>query len=116
MGGQIIKQTGDGYVLAFVGPTPALECAQALGRDAKAHGLELRTGIHTGECERRGDDLSGLAVHLAARIMAESTPGAIFTSRTVKDLAVGSGLSFTFVGRRELKGIPESWKIYELAG
>ena len=115
LGGQKIKHTGDGYLLAFTGPTPAIECARALGRDAKAFGLELRTGIHIGECERRGDDLSGLAVHLAARIMAESSPGSIFTSRTVKDLAVGSGLNFTLVGRRKMKGIPEGWELYALA-
>jgi pimeloyl-ACP methyl ester carboxylesterase len=114
-GGQKIKHTGVGYMLAFTGPTSAIECAQEMARDAKALGLELRTGIHTGECERRDDDLSGLAVHLAARIMAESTAGSILTSRTVKDLAVGSGMSFTFVGRREMKGIPESWDIYALA-
>lgn len=93
----------------------AVECAQALIRDAKALGLDLRTGIHTGECERRGDDLSGLAIHLAARIMAEATPGAILASRTVKDLVVGSGLRFAYVGRREFKGIPEGWELYVLA-
>lgn len=114
--GRKIKHTGDGYLLAFNGPTPAIECAQALARDAKALGLELRTGIHTGECECRGDDLAGMAVHLAARIMAESVPGSIFASRTVKDLAVGSGLSFTPVGRRKLRGFPGSWEIYALAG
>ena len=67
-GGQKIKHTGDGYMLAFAGPTSAIECAQEMARDANALGLKLRTGIHTGECERRGDDLSGLAVHLAAEL------------------------------------------------
>ncbi|UVC18454.1 adenylate/guanylate cyclase domain-containing protein [Mesorhizobium onobrychidis] len=114
--GRKVKHTGDGYMLAFSGPTAAIECAQRLARDADALGLKLRTGIHTGECERRGDDLSGLAVHLAARIMAESAPGAISTSRTVKDLAVGSGVSFTFAGHRKMKGIPESWEVYTLSG
>lgn len=112
--GQKIKHTGDGYLLTFAGPTPAIECARALARDAKALGLELRTGIHIGECERRADDLSGLAVHLTARIMAEAAPNSILTSRTVKDLAVGSGLDFTFLGHREMKGIPEGCDIYEL--
>ena len=115
LGGQKIKHTGDGYLLTFAGPTPAIECARALARDAKALGLELRTGIHIGECERRGEDLSGLAVHLTARIMAESVPSSILASRTVKDLAVGSGLNFTLVGHREMKGIPEGWEIYALA-
>ena len=114
LGGQKIKHTGDGYLLTFAGPTPAIECARALARDAKALGLELRTGIHIGECERRADDLSGLAVHLTARIMAEAAPNSILTSRTVKDLAVGSGLDFTFLGHREIKGIPEGCDIYEL--
>lgn len=113
-GGQKIKQTGDGYLLTFSGPTPAAECARALLRDAKALGLDLRTGIHTGECERRDNDVSGLAVHLTARIMAEATPGAILVSRTVRDLAVGSGLTFASLGQRELKGIPEAWDIYAI--
>lgn len=114
-GGQKVKHTGDGYLIAFTGPTPAIECARALTRDAKALGLGLRTGIHTGECERRGEDLNGLAVHLAARIMAEATPGAIFVSRTVRDLAVGSAVRFVHAGTRELKGIPDSWDIYSVS-
>ncbi len=114
-GGQKIKHTGDGYMLAFPGPTSAIEFGVDMVRDAKALGLELRTGIHTGECERRNDDLHGLAVHLAARIMSEATPGSIFASRTVKDLAVGSGLKFSPVGFREMKGIPETWELYSLA-
>lgn len=114
LGGTKIKHTGDGHVLAFTGPTPAIECAQALIRDAQALDLELRTGIHSGECERRGDDLSGFAVHLAARIMAEAGAGKTLVSRTVKDLAVGSGLGFIPAGRRRLKGIAEDWDLYEV--
>ena len=114
--GRKVKHTGDGYLLAFTGPTLAVECAQALIRDARTLGLQLRTGIHSGECERRGDDLSGLAVHLAARIMAAAEPGTLLVSRTVKDLAVGSGLRFTPAGRHEFTGIPESWELYALAG
>jgi class 3 adenylate cyclase len=102
-------------MLAFSGPTPAIECAQALMRDAMAQGLNLRVGIHTGECERRGDDLSGMAIHLAARIAAGAAPGAIHTSSTVKDLAYGSGVSFTSVGRKPMKGIPGDWEIFALA-
>lgn len=115
-GGEKIKHTGDGYVLAFTGPTPAIECARTLMRDARSAGLELRTGIHTGECERRGGDLSGFALHLAARIMGEARPGTIFVSRTVKDLAAGSGLAFSTAGRRTLKGITEDWDLYEVTG
>jgi class 3 adenylate cyclase len=102
-------------MLAFAGPTPAIECAQALLRDAKSQGLTLRAGIHTGECERRGDDLAGVAVHLSARIAADAEPGTIHTSGTVKDLAFGSGLSFTSVGRKVLKGMPGDWELFALA-
>ena len=114
-GGQKIKHTGDGYMLAFTGPTSAIECAQEMARDAKALGLELRTGIHTGECERRGDDLSGLAVHLAARIMAESDPRLDPCLQNREGPSSRSGLNFTSVGCPEMKGIPESWEIYALA-
>jgi pimeloyl-ACP methyl ester carboxylesterase/class 3 adenylate cyclase len=113
--GERIKYTGDGYLLAFDGPSRAIECAQALWRDAGALGLKLRTGIHTGECERRGNDLSGLAVHLVARIMAEASPGSIVTSRTVKDLAVGSGVEFIPLGERDMKGVPDRWELYSIA-
>ena len=113
-GGRKIKHTGDGYLLTFTGPTPALECARTLTHDTEALGLHLRTGIHTGECERRGDDLSGLALHLAARIMAKAGRNEILVSRTVKDLAVGSGLTFASVGAFEFKGIPESWDVFRL--
>jgi len=115
LGGQMIKHTGDGHLLAFTGPTRAIECARAIGRDANILGLALRTGIHTGECERRGDDLSGMAVHLAARIMAEAEPGAVLTSGTVKDLVVGSGLAFAQRGERELRGIPGRWPLFAVS-
>jgi class 3 adenylate cyclase len=116
LGGQKVKHTGDGYLLTYAGPSPAIECAEVLARDIGALGLQLRTGIHIGECERRGDDLSGLAVHLTARIMAEAEPGSILASRTVKDLAVGSGASFTALGQRELKGFSEPWDVYRVGG
>jgi pimeloyl-ACP methyl ester carboxylesterase len=115
LGGQMIKHTGDGHLLAFTGPTRAIECARSIGRDAATLGLALRTGIHTGECERRGDDLSGMAVHLAARIMAEAEPGAVLTSGTVKDLVVGSGFAFAQRGERELKGIPGRWPLFAVS-
>ena len=116
LGGQTVKQTGDGHLLTFTGPTRAIECARAIGRDALALGLQIRTGIHTGECERRGGDLSGMAVHLAARIMAEAGPGIVLTSGTVKDLVVGSGLEFIAHGERDLKGIPGRWPLFAVAG
>ena len=113
-GGEQVKQTGDGYLLAFTGPTRAIECALAIGRDAARLGLALRTGLHTGECERRGDDLSGLAVHLAARIMAEAAPQTLAASQTVKDLVVGSGIEFDALGTRKMKGIPGEWNLFTI--
>lgn len=114
-GGEFVKQTGDGYTLAFTGPTRAIECARALIDEARRLGLQLRTGIHTGECERRAQDLHGMAVHLAARIMSEAEPGSILTSSTVKDLTVGSDLRFTPIGERTMKGVPETWQLYEVS-
>lgn len=113
-GGQRVKHTGDGYLLSFTGPTRAIECAKAVERDAGSLGLELKTGIHSGECERRDDDLSGVAVHLAARIMGEAEPGTIVTSQTVKDLVVGSSLEFAPLGSRTLKGVPGDWSVYQV--
>lgn len=111
-GGDQVKQTGDGYLLAFTGPTRAIECTKEIMRDAVRLGLSLRTGLHTGECERRGTDLSGIAVHLAARIMAQAEPQTVTTSQTVKDLVVGSGIGFEALGTRELKGIPGNWSLF----
>jgi len=111
-GGRVVKHTGDGYLLAFTGPTVAIQCAQAAIADFERQGLQCRIGIHTGECERRGEDLSGIAVHIAARIMQEATPGAIACSQTVKDLTVGSGLKFGEIGTRGLRGIAGDWFLY----
>ena len=110
--GHRVKQTGDGYLLSFVGPTSAIECAQAIRSDIERLGLQCKTGIHTGECERRGDDLSGLAVHIAARIMEVTEAQMISTSQTVKDLVVGSGIEFRSLGKQELKGVPGDWELH----
>lgn len=114
-GGERIKHTGDGYLLAFSGPTRAIECAQTIAHDATRLGLRLRTGIHTGECQRRGSDLSGLAVHIAARIMAAAQPDSILTSGTVKDLVVGSGIVFEPRGARQLRGVDGEWQLFSVA-
>ncbi len=111
-GGQAVKQTGDGHLLAFTGPTRAIECALAIRQDAARLGLALRTGLHAGECERRDGDLTGMAVHIAARIMAEAEPGGVLASGTVRDLMVGSGHGFEAVGERELKGVPGRWPVF----
>ena len=115
LGGQVVKHTGDGYLLTFTGPTRALECARALVADAESLGLTMRNGVHTGECEHRGDDLGGMAVHLATRIMEAAEEGEILTSGTVKDLVVGSGLAFSPQGERELRGVPGRWSLFRVA-
>ena len=90
----------------------AVEYAQTIRHDAERLGLQSRIGVHTGECERLGEDLGGMAVHIAARIMDESEPQHIMASQTVKDLMVGSEIPFTDAGTRRLKGVPGDWKLY----
>ena len=114
-GGKRVKHTGDGYLLSFTGPTSAIECAQAIVMDINRLGLECKTGVHTGECERRGNDLSGMAVHIAARIMSEANPQKIVSSQTVKDLVIGSSLKFEPIGTRDLRGVPGSWPLYSVS-
>jgi len=110
--GREINTTGDGFVASFDGPARAIRCAQAITETTGKLGIELRVGLHTGECEVRGDDLGGLAVHIAARVGALAAPGEVLVSGTVKDLVVGSGIEFSERGEHELKGVPESWKLF----
>lgn len=110
--GREVKQTGDGFLATFDGPARAVRCAAAI-RDALAPlGLLLRTGVHTGECELRGADVSGIAVHIAARVGAAAGPGEVLVSSTVHDLVIGSGLEFEERGERELAGVPGSWRLF----
>jgi class 3 adenylate cyclase len=113
--GREINTTGDGFVASFDGPGRAIRCAQAISQSTHKLGIELRIGLHTGECEVRGDDLGGLAVHIAARVGALAGPGDIVVSGTVKDLVVGSGIEFVDRGDHELKGVPGSWKLFAVA-
>jgi class 3 adenylate cyclase len=114
--GREINTTGDGFVISFDGPARAIRCAEAIGKAVGSHGLEVRMGLHTGECEIRGDDLSGLAVHIASRVSGLADAGEILVSGTVKDLVVGSGIEFEDRGERELKGVPGSWKLFTVSG
>ncbi len=114
-GGKKIKQTGDGFLLSFRGPTTALEGAMAIRGDAARLDLQCRIGVHMGECEIRGEDLTGMTVHVAARIMNEAMPDEILTSQTVKDMALGSNMSFSGSGTRTLRGIPGEWTLYSVA-
>ena len=110
-GGAVIKCTGDGYLTTFDGPTQAIRCAEALRADAETLGVEIRAGIHTGECELLDNDIGGIAVHIAARILGQAGAGEILVSRTVRDLVVGSGTSFEDRGGVELRGVPGTWQL-----
>ncbi|MGE5617344.1 MAG: adenylate/guanylate cyclase domain-containing protein [Candidatus Woesearchaeota archaeon] len=113
--GREIKQTGDGFFAAFDGPARAVECAAAISEQVRRLGIEVRAGVHTGECEVRGGDLAGMAVHIGARVGACADAGEVLVSGTVKDLVVGSQLRFDDRGSRELKGVPGEWRLYALA-
>ncbi|MBK5111327.1 MAG: adenylate/guanylate cyclase domain-containing protein [Thermoleophilia bacterium] len=114
-GGRPIKSTGDGYLATFDGPTSAVNCAGELTRAVRPLDIEIRAGIHTGECEFIGDDIAGMAVHIGARVSATADAGEVVVSSTVKDLVVGSGIQFSDRGEQELKGVPGSWRLF-LAG
>ena len=110
--GDEVNTTGDGFVVSFDGPARAIRCAQAIGEALSSLGIEVRAGLHSGECEVRGDDMTGLAVHIAARVGALAGPGEILVSGTVKDLVSGSGIEFEDHGEHELKGVPGSWRLF----
>jgi class 3 adenylate cyclase len=110
--GRLVKRTGDGILATFEGPGRAVRCALALGSVAREIGLNLRAGLHTGEIEMRGDDIGGVAVHAAARVMAQSRPNEVLVSRVVTDLVAGAGLKFAERGTHELKGLPGLWDLF----
>jgi pimeloyl-ACP methyl ester carboxylesterase len=110
--GNLVKSTGDGILATFDGPGRAVRCALAFGSAAQRIGLPLRAGVHTGEIEVRGKDIGGVAVHVAARVMAKSAPNEVLVSRVVTDLVAGAGLKFAERGSHELKGLPGRWDLY----
>ena len=110
--GRVVKRTGDGLLARFDGPARAIRCAQAIVAAALGLGLEVRAGLHTGEVEPRHDDLSGLAVHIGARIGALAGAGEVLVSGTVRDLVVGSGLEFDERGEHELRSIDGRWRLF----
>ena len=113
--GREIKTTGDGFVATFDGPARAIRCASAIIRSNNGIGLQIRAGLHTGECEIRDDDLAGFAVHVAARIGALAGPDEVLVSPTVKDLVTGSGIEFAESSEQTLKGIPGTWTLFSVA-
>ena len=114
-GGRLVKTTGDGLLATFEGPARAIKCAQSMSEAAQTLNVEMRAGIHTGELERRGDDVAGIAVHIASRVEGLAAPGEVATTGTVADLVVGSELRFRDIGERSLKGIPGKWTIKVVA-
>jgi class 3 adenylate cyclase len=107
----VIKFTGDGALATFDDPARAITAAQGLIADLADAGLEVRVGIHSGQIEITGDDVAGIAVHLASRISALAEPGDISVSRTVRDLLLGSAIEFDDRGAHDLKGIPGTWEV-----
>ncbi|MFN2616148.1 MAG: alpha/beta fold hydrolase [Thermoleophilaceae bacterium] len=110
--GREVKSVGDGFLATFDGPARAVRCADAIVEAIEPLGIEVRAGLHTGECERMGDDVGGIAVHIGARVAALADGGQVLVSSTVKDLVVGSGLEFADRGPQELKGVPGEWRLF----
>jgi class 3 adenylate cyclase len=112
--GREVVHTGDGFLATFDAPARAIRCAQGAGEALRREGLEIRAGLHTGECTLRGENVAGIAVHIAARIAALAAGGEILVSRTVTDLVAGSGIGFEDRGTHELKGVPEPWHLHRV--
>jgi len=113
-GGREIDTAGDGFFASFDSPTAAIRCALALQEAVREIGIEVRIGLHTGECEVVGDKLRGVAVHIGARVAGKAGAGDVLISQTVRDVAAGSGFEFEDAGEHELKGIPDRWRLYRV--
>ena len=113
--GREVKSTGDGVLATFDGPARAIRCARAIVEESEPLGIRIRAGLHTGECEVMGDDIGGIAVHIAARVSALAQGGEVLVSRTVKDLVVGSGIAFADRGAHTLKGVADTWQLHAVA-
>ncbi|MBI2169587.1 MAG: adenylate/guanylate cyclase domain-containing protein [Actinobacteria bacterium] len=110
--GREVKSLGDGFLAVFDGPARAIRCAQAISDRARSIGLDVRAGLHTGECETIGDDIGGIAVHIAARVAALGQGDEVLVSSTVKDLVAGSGIVFEDRGSHALKGVDDEWRLF----
>jgi class 3 adenylate cyclase/pimeloyl-ACP methyl ester carboxylesterase len=113
--GREVNTSGDGFLAMFDGPQRAIRCAMAIRDAVQALGIEVRAGLHTGECEVRGDDIGGIAVHIGARVSALAGPNDVLVSSTLRDLVIGSGLEFEARGVHELKGVPGEWHLFAVA-
>ena len=114
-GGREVKTLGDGCLATFDGPARAIRCGGAIAEAARSTGLEVRIGLHCGEVEVMEDDVGGIAVHIAARVGALAGAGEVLVTSTVKDLVAGSGIQFADRGAKQLKGIPDEWRLFAAA-
>jgi class 3 adenylate cyclase len=114
--GRLVKLTGDGIMPIFDGPGRGIQCAGAFREGLRAIGTEVRIGLHTGEIELRQEDIGGLTVHVAARVMAEAEPGEVLVSESVRDLVAGSDVALEDKGMRELKGVEGKWRLFAVTG
>jgi class 3 adenylate cyclase len=113
--GREVSNTGDGFLAMFDGPQRAIRCAMSIRDAVQALGIEVRAGLHTGECQVRGDDIGGIGVHIGARVSALAGPNDVLVSSTLRDLVIGSGLEFDHRGDYELKGVPGQWRLFAVA-
>ena len=113
--GREVNTSGDGFLATFDGPQRAIRCAMAIRDAVQPLGIEVRAGLHTGECEIRGDDIGGIAVHIGARVSALAGPNDVLVSSTLRDLVIGSGLEFDDRGAHQLKGVPGDWHLFAVA-
>jgi len=114
--GTELDTAGDGFFASFDGPARGIRCARAITESVRDLGIEVRAGLHTGECERMNGKVGGIAVHIGARVAAEARPGEVVVSSTVKDLVAGSGIAFSDRGAAELKGVPGEWRLFAVEG
>ncbi len=113
--GREVNTSGDGFLAMFDGPQRAIRCAMAIRDAVQSLGIQVRAGLHTGECELRGDDIGGIAVHIGARVSALAGPNEVLVSSTLRDLVIGSGLEFDDRGAHQLKGVPGEWRLFSVA-
>jgi class 3 adenylate cyclase len=113
--GREVNTSGDGFLAMFDGPQRAIRCAMAIRNAVQALGIQVRAGLHTGECEVRGEDIGGIGVHIGARVNALAGPNDVLVSSTLRDLVIGSGLEFEERGAHELKGVPGEWRLFAVA-
>jgi class 3 adenylate cyclase len=113
--GTEVKTTGDGFLATFDGPARGIRCARSIAEGVRSLGIEIRAGLHTGECELRNGDVGGIAVHTGARVSAQASAGEVLVSSTVKDLVAGSGIEFEDRGSHELKGVPGEWRLFAVS-